>query len=234
MLAMRKLGKKGRFANQLLQYAYLRIQSGDDYQCPPWIGQELFGLQDPPVTNGTPELTYKFSLNAGFYAPYKDKIREWFTPADSKKYYSDISDNAIENGYTLIGLHLRRGDYGTFKRKSARWCFVAPVEWYLEWLEENTERFDKPILVIATDEPELRKEFSDYRVIENGPATDCYYDFYALTRCDVLLISNSTFGFAASMLNTRAKEFYRPRLSLKKLVPYNPWSDPLVLRDERY
>ena len=49
-----------------------------------------------------------------------------------------------------------------------------------------------------------------------------------------MLISNSTFGFVASMLNKKAKQFWRPRLSEKKLIQYNPWNAPVVFKDERY
>lgn len=229
---VRQFGKKGRFANQLFQYAHLRQESPGEYQCPPWVGQYLFGLTDPPVTKGAQDLGYRFPLNADYYD--KDLFRFLFRPAVRCGVVSDLQ----AKGRTVIGLHLRRGDYGTFRRRSARWCFVAPSAWYLDWLKENVGRFASPILYIASDEPDkVMPDFAEYDTVYPGPEypdAPFWRDFYSLTQCDVLLISNSTFGFAASMLNERATEFWRPRLSLQKLVPYDPWHSEIVLRDESY
>ena len=57
-------------------------------------------------------------------------------------------------------------------------------------------------------------------------------DFAALTLCDKVAVSNSSFSFAATMLNQRADEFMRPDLAVKKLIPYDPWSSPPLLRSE--
>jgi protein subunit release factor A len=46
VLTMSSIGKLGRFGNQLFQYAFLRIcaeRSGARIECPPWVGQALFG-----------------------------------------------------------------------------------------------------------------------------------------------------------------------------------------------
>ena len=227
-IAMRKLGKKGRFANQLFQYAYLRQESKGDYQCPAWIGQILFNLDDPVPAAGTPELGYKFPKDSSYYD--KELFQSLFRP---KRQYKMMLDNEIaqkKKGRVLIGLHLRRGDYGTFKHRSARWCFVAPTQWYLNWLEEN--RIDNSVLFIASEEAEkLNDDFNKYETFY-WKGKNFYWDFYTLTQCDYLLISNSTFGFAASMLS-EAKCF-RPRLSLKKLIPYDPWNAPLIFKDELY
>ena len=53
VLTMSSIGQLGRFANQLFQYAFLRIcaqQSGARIECPAWIGQTLFGHQDAPIS----------------------------------------------------------------------------------------------------------------------------------------------------------------------------------------
>ena len=57
VLAMPSLGKLGRFGNQIMQYAFLRIcarQSGAAVRCPPWVGQTIFGRDDPPLTAPLP------------------------------------------------------------------------------------------------------------------------------------------------------------------------------------
>jgi hypothetical protein len=226
-MTMRKLGRKGRFANQVFQYAYLRQESKGDYQCPAWDGQELFGLDDPVPTRGATELTYKFPKHSRYYD--KRLFRRLFR--FDRKFSQPMDDviNGMRKGHTLVGLHLRRGDYGTFKRKSARWCFVAPVEWYLACLDEL--KLNNPLLFIASEEAEhLSAEFNKHNYETYYWNKDFRKDFYTLTQCRHLLISNSTFGFAASMLNKSAKSFWRPRLSEKKLIP----DAQIVFKDELY
>lgn len=53
ILTMTALGRLGRFGNQIFQYAFLKIcarASNAEVQTEPWVGQALFGLDDPPVS----------------------------------------------------------------------------------------------------------------------------------------------------------------------------------------
>lgn len=242
---MRKLGQFGRFANQLFQYAFLRTQQKTGYQCPRWIGQEIFGLDDPPITKELPrvketniydaaqsriigrddiDILGYFQYHTSWWRQYKDYMRELFTPLYRDPTVTDLQ----KKGYTVIGIHIRRGDYGTFTRDSAKWAFRAPCSWYRRWLRSRD--IPNSILFIASDEPVL-PEFQDFECVTSG---DMYGDFYGLTQTDILLISNSSFGFMASMLNTRVCETWRPRLSAQALVPYDPWDAHTVFRDEKY
>lgn len=52
MIMMSRLGRMGRWGNQVFQYMFLRTYARRynlDYCCPPWEGQRLFGLCDPPM-----------------------------------------------------------------------------------------------------------------------------------------------------------------------------------------
>lgn len=259
MVTMRKLGNHGRFANQLFQYAFLRIFC-KEYQCPPWIGQYLFGHDDPPVMVKLPrireEKTYHikdskvigrdnvdivgyFQYHTSCYRPHQKEFRSLFQPtAEVKAQMQPTLEAMARKGRTWVGLQLRRGDYGTFKRKSARWAFVAPTAWYVAWLKDMWHRLYEPVLYVASDEPwKVLADFKDYSpvvAVSQPQKAPFYTDFYMLSQCDFMLISNSSFGFAASMLNERAEVFFRPRLSRKALIPYLPWHDFTVYTDERY
>lgn len=237
VLTVKHLGIKGRFANQLFQYAHLRQRAGDDYQCPRWVGQSLFGLDDPPVTSGTKDIGFKFPLDSSWY--HERLFRRLFRPTSEWINRVQPLIDAMKKKGPLLGIHLRRGDYGTFKRKSARWCFRALTKWYAAWLAEYIDLIDgMPTVFIATDDPDMLvpSEFLPYRIMrwkqcKNG---DFFWDFYTLTQCDYLLIANSTFSFAASMLNEQCESFWRPRLSEERLISYNPWDSNIVLKDELY
>jgi hypothetical protein len=57
-----------------------------------------------------------------------------------------------------------------------------------------------------------------------------YIDFFILSRCEVVCISNSTFSFAACMLNMNGSIFIRPHRDLSsRFTPFDPWNSQPVL-----
>ena len=58
VVTMSSFGSNGRFANQLFQYLFLSLvarRPGGIVQTPPWVGQELFGFDDPSPVRSFPE-----------------------------------------------------------------------------------------------------------------------------------------------------------------------------------
>ena len=256
---MSTLGFNGRFANQVFQYAFLKLQARKHQlraETPPWIGQFLFGHDDPPVSRSLPMVVEKrdklnharpqitnqtfrnvdiwgyFQYHTSFYSPHKDFFRSLFQPSPAVEEKLLPAMQRLRGlGRTVIGIHLRRGDYGYGH------FFIAPTQWYLEWLEELWPRQDDPVLFLASDEPEkVRGDFSRFNPVTARdlgcelPEAEFYPDFYLLSKCDLLAISNSSFSFAASMLNRECRLFMRPHLPSEKLLPYDPWSaDPLLV-----
>jgi Glycosyl transferase family 11 len=107
VLTMSSIGQLGRFANQLFQYAFLRIcaeKSGARVQCPAWIGQTLFGHQDALISQRLPpaiEIKDRAVEQSLFdvvpaFIPYIEKL------ADAKS--SRIGSDAIETGLTDVDL----------------------------------------------------------------------------------------------------------------------------------
>jgi hypothetical protein len=262
VLSQSTLGMNGRFGNQLFQYAFQQIlsrQVGMKSQSPKWIGQELFGRYDPPVDASLPlcaegrdfeeaifpaklfakpsrsfDLFGYFQFHTSHYAPYRELYRLLFQPISAiEKPLKQAVDQVRQFGETLVGLHLRRGDYGLGP------FFVPPNSWYLDYLRQIWPSLNNPVLFIASDEPDkVMEDFENFSPITceslglQMPAATFYPDFYLLTQCDVLAISNSTFSFAAAMLNQRAKAFRRPHLYAEQLVPFDPWNSlPLLHRE---
>jgi len=244
-------GGNSSFANHLFRYAALKIyalKNGLEVEVPEnWIGRELFeGCDDPPISekprkqidigenkdciwlNGELledcNLKGYFQYHTSLYAPYKEYFRKLFTPKQGLR--DRVAPTFDKLTGTLIGIHIRRGDYCRPPNR------VAPNEWYLDWLEKNWERFDNPTLYIASDDPEsVISDFKKYNPRMCKPNTEAmstFLDHYILQHCDVLLTSNSTFSFTAAMLNEKGKEFYRPDYQEKRLTAFDPWdSDPI-------
>ncbi|NEQ35516.1 MAG: FkbM family methyltransferase [Okeania sp. SIO3I5] len=247
---------RARFGNQIFLYTLLKIHQKEHdvrVETVSWVGQYLFGHNDPQISRTLPEFAdsgmailnakepFKnvefsgpvYQLHTKYYAPYKDFIRTLFQPVPQVEVkMRDAVNKLRERGNTIVGIHLRRGDYQKLKRS---YTFVAPTACYKKWLEGLWETLEKPILFIASDElAGVVDDFADYNPITikdlgiQLPEADFYPEFYVLTQCDILAISNSTFSFTAAMLNENCKFFFRPHLLAKKLIPFEPWnSEPL-------
>lgn len=265
VIGMSTLGSNGRFANQIFQYAFLNIYAKQHQlklQTSEWIGQYLFGHQDPVVSRELPQVKDPYSeiddlakaikdnsitpyTNVDFwgyfqyhtssYAPHKEYFRSLFQPVPKVKIKLHQAAQSLQDkGKTLVGLHLRRGDYGYNE------FFLSPNEWYKAWLQEIWCSLEQPILFIASDEiDEVIDDFREYNPITSRdlgielPEAPFYPDFYLLSQCDIVAISNSSFSFTACMLNERARLFVRPHLLQEKLFPFDPWNDYPILRESQ-
>lgn len=261
------LDRVARLGNNIFQYAFLKIYALENnlrVETPAWIGQYLFGHNDPPISKALPAIgeqaqPYKLSdsaiLNAPeplknvdfhgyfqfhtqYHARHQDYFRSLFQPVPAvEAKVAEALNRLRSQGKTIVGLHLRRGDYQSIS-SVVPYLAVAPSEWYKEWLNGFWETLEEPVLFIASDEIEsVINDFADYHPVTvkdlgvELPEAPCYLDFYILSQCDVLAISNSTFSFAASMLNERCKFCFRPNLQKQKLIAYDPWNSEPLLRD---
>ena len=182
VITMSHFGRMGRFGNQLFQYMYLwgvSRRTGAQLQLPPWVGNELFGLCNPPPAQYLPAhkereywgsdqvdpvedhhlLGHDFTGYAQYhtrhFAADKDAIQTLFQPAAPIFDRLVVAQERLLSDGPVIGVHLRRGDYG-------RSIFpVIPVEWYLHWLKHVGAKR----LFIATEDTSLLSEFKDFDVV---------------------------------------------------------------------
>lgn len=253
------LGTRGRYGNHIFQYMFLRTYAKDRgyvAETPDWIGRYLFGADDPllsdpslyrevkqdgltladcHIVNATEDMPFAdfngfFQYRTNYYEPHKDFIRTLFRPSDEVREALAGAKQAFDalQG-PVAGVHIRRGDYGYGH------FFLAPEEWYLDWLEEYGK--GEPVTVfLASDEPDrVRGAFGKHRVVTCAdlgaelPKVPHYPDFHFLSQCDALATSNSSFSFVAAMLNEKADAFMRPDLGQKKLIAFDPWdAEPLL------
>lgn len=258
-LASTALGHKGRFGNQLLQYGALRLYAarhGLTLEVPPWLGRHLYDHDDPlpgPALPRVAEAEGEAALTAFFrgepateladrdvsgyfcgdttpLAPFREEFRALFTPGRHLQPHADaLLGRLRDGGRTVVALHLRRGDFGWGR------FWIAPVSWYLRWLETVWPTLDRPLLFIATDDPTQLRAFAAYRPVtgrdlaEPIAGAEFFIDFHVLCHADRVAISNSSFSFVATMLNRNAGDFLRPEPARRALVPYDPWASPVLI-----
>jgi hypothetical protein len=246
-------GIDGEFGNQLFQYAFMKLYSekyGLQLEVHDWIGRKLFGLRDDPVSRILPfilEIEYTrddlfsvppldlgicdrdsqgyFQNDTRFCAPYKSQFRSLFKPISMVEWVLQPFMNEVrKRGKTLVAIHLRRGDAHTQGRSSS-------IDIYIEWLRGLWPTLEDPVLFLASNDIKgVLQDLAEFNPITTEqvslpiPGAGFYPDFYVLTQADYLAAGNSTFSFAAGMLNERAKVFVRPNETGTALVPFDPWS----------
>jgi hypothetical protein len=253
-ISMRTLGANGRFGNQLLQYAFLKLyarQHGLGAQSYDWAGRDLFGCDDPFPARDFPVLDESqadlfASLNgqgpvyadqdlSGYFCGHtahwggrKAAFRSLFQPRPAvQAWLEPAMAELAARGRTLVALHIRRGDFGQGK------FWIAPADWYARWLTEMWNGLEAPVLYIASDDPGVSAEFSAFNPVDardlGAGRLDFYLDHYVLSRARHLAISNSSFSFTAAMLNEKARSLVRPDPTVQALVPFDPWNAEVLL-----
>lgn len=260
-LAMTALGKMGRFGNQFFQYAYGRIYGqvhGLRVEVPDWIGRWLFDLDDPEPDPRSPlqpveenpsvmgellreeavpvlanrDLWGYCQCHTSHLQPHQKLFRTLFQPGVRLRPSVEHALARLrERGRTVVAIHLRRGDYA-----GGDLFWPAPTSWYVDWLKRIWPELDAPVLHIASDDPQIGRDFADFSPVaprdlgQPIPGAEMYPDFQILAEADLLAVSNSSFSVAAAMLNTRARACMRPDPIQCRLVPFDPWNTEVLWR----
>ena len=192
-ITMSSLGHNGRFANQLFQYAYLKLYAlrhGLTAAVPNWEGRYLFGLQDQ-LCEGVvlPQLRFRsftdedrllwegddppinvdlwgyFQEIPQCWRKHRQLLRRMFELPVKHQDAIDIWHNDLTRGgkRTLVAVHVRRGDY---RGNDLAWFRLVPEELYLDWLRTIWPTLCEPLLFVATDEPnEVLPRFKEFAPI---------------------------------------------------------------------
>ena len=182
----------------------------------------------------------------------KDHIRDLFRPVPAVYAKLSQAEAKLKSMGPVIGVHLRRGDYGQSIFP------IIPVEWYLKHLRQMD---DKATLFIATEDDGLVDAFAnewpvvtaaslgvalDVAPMQNynyeahdlrnpngfAGAMDFYPDFFLLSRCDHIVAPNSSFSFAAALLDTDLRSYWRASLEAGGFMEVDPWDDYPLLREK--
>ncbi|WP_460678628.1 alpha-1,2-fucosyltransferase [Mucilaginibacter koreensis] len=129
---------------------------------------------------------------------YKTELRSFFSPL--QQFQSIVcleKERALLLGDTLIGVHIRRGDYETFN--DGKWFYSNTL--YKRKMDEVSAIFpDKNcVFVICSDCDIVEQDFKGYNVLINKRAA--IVDLYLLSACDYIIGPPSTFSEWASFYN---------------------------------
>lgn len=151
-----------------------------------------------------------FSLKFGFIAGWPTRyntenipehkiIKELFLPNTSFRNRVDsIFDEVIRDGYFIVGVHIRRGDYEHWENGK----YFYTHEQYLNFMKQIAEiHNDKKICFFLASNEKIPPEFGDHFKTISIPNANAATDLYALSRCDRLIGPPSTFSRWASFVS---------------------------------
>lgn len=188
-----------------------------------------------------------FQYHTKQLAKYKQLFLDTFCVDHAliKEVTSALNSFKSDPSQPVIAIHYRLGDYVDYEKNGSEIFFISsPDEIAIkitQILEQIGDR--KPIIYLGSDD--LKRASSDLneRGIAHISSNDLIeklsikdplsIDFSMFTLADILLISNSSFSFAAAMLNTKSANFFRPRLGDKKFIRFDPWNDYILLVPQR-
>jgi hypothetical protein len=225
----------------------IRTDSGRDAY---YLGHpSLDGRPFPPCLDQA-DLEGSYIVHTSHLAPHQDFIRSLFQPVPPlAEHLARALARLRQRGRTVVGVHLRRGDFQD-PGPTQGFMYLAPLAWYRAWLDRIWPHLERPVLLLCSDAPaQVRPHFARYDVVTAqeldadipgalaatlglaDPASAAFYpDWFLLAQCDHLAVSNSTYSISAAMMSTRARQFVRPCLQTRSLIPFSPWAcEPLEL-----
>jgi hypothetical protein len=126
----------------------------------------------------------------------------------------------------------------------------APAEWYATWLQNfvAVPNAPAPIVLLFSDDPDAARRalgpqgasvtwVNTTALAESfggGDDGGALADWFLMARCETLVISNSTYSFAAAMLATAVDgqrcTCFRPDPSARGIVKFDPWNASPTLK----
>ena len=187
----------GRFGNQMFTVAFCKAfaeQHDLEFQCDPWIGQKVFGLNDPPIDEqfftGKPQLcenTIQPDSKDVLYRSYSQQQKCLiYTRRDCKRWFkfSEEIENKLSNYEpAFCAAHRRCGDYAGYG-----YPVVSEISY-----PKAAAHFNVELPTMISDESSPYPRWS-------GELKDIV-DFYMLSKAAILFRGNSTYSWWAATLS---------------------------------
>ncbi len=190
-----------------------------------------------------------FQFHTALWRSRVQTFRRLLAPTPTNQRLQRLIRGAFERRGHVSAIHHRQGDFAQFTGSPV--FFTAPLDWYAAALAEQRGGPNPQFVYVASDGPmdsgplqaagltvlraadlieDIRRDAGWQQKYGDAASVDpMAVDFLALEVADTLLISNSTFSFAAALLNRHCRLFLRPDASLGRLEPFDPWHSAVLL-----
>ena len=134
----------------------------------------------------------------------RNTIKQWFR---LKKEIGDIYRFTTKDLKPWIGLHIRQGDF-------IKIGVDLPISAYREQLDVVIKNYPDHKIFIATNAPEIKKEFAEYDLLEitnpSSVISSDIFDFWMLSQAAVVISGGSTFSWWAAFLGNNDHYYSAP------------------------
>lgn len=159
------------------------------------VVDKLDEKQWPATTGATRRPSIVFMRDWHFRVPdlvmqYADTVRSFLRPTDLVAARSDAAAGQLrEQADLVVGVHIRHGDYETFRGGA----YFFTVGQYAAWMHELAEiHAPRRVAFLVCSDGNIDRSAFAGLVVGFGPG-DPFGDIFALTACDLLIGPVSTF-----------------------------------------
>lgn len=129
------------------------------------------------------------------FESHQSVIRKYFTPINSiQEQVQEYYRKARQNGDTLVGVHIRRGDYNEFANGK---YFFSQKDYSRKMKELSQSLGSARLCFIVCSNEEIDESMFDDHVVQKGPG-HLVGDMYLLAQCDYIIGPPSTYTLWAS------------------------------------
>lgn len=135
------------------------------------------------------------------FANHTDDIRDFldFQPVIKEKCKSQI-DRMRKNGFVLVGVHIRRGDYKEFQ--GGKWYYTDDE--YTRWMRHLAEDKNVQFLICSNESVDLEL-YKAAGLDVSQPGKSAIDDLCLLSMCDYVMGPPSTYSLWAAMIGGKKR-----------------------------
>ncbi|MBQ4406242.1 MAG: alpha-1,2-fucosyltransferase [Bacteroidales bacterium] len=114
--------------------------------------------------------------------------------------------------HITLSIHIRRGDFTT-ESNQKQYGNICTEHYYQSAISEVLKyNEDITILIFSDDAEYVRKTYNlpNSIIVDWNTKENSYLDMYLMSKCDYMIIANSTFSYWAAKLNKKAKKIFCP------------------------
>ncbi len=189
-----------RFLSKLL-YPYYKCKV-DFVKTPISLNETRFGYYDKMAELPAKE---KYILDGywqseDYFVQIRDDISMSFTFPELDKRNTEFL-NSKKNGYTLVSVHVRRGDF----MKSSMYRDLTATDYYSKAIDIIVTKVNNPLFLIFSDDHNWCNSYfsrlENKCLVDWNKKEDSYRDMQMMSLCSHNIIANSSFSWWGAWLN---------------------------------
>ncbi|KAK3591716.1 hypothetical protein CHS0354_019481 [Potamilus streckersoni] len=216
-------GKRLLIAKQSLIATYFQVDANmtEDalQQCStfPVYTSPNWGIYNPPFSDGILKndniRTEGYFQSYKYFLQVKESIKKQFLSFKGRTKALNILDKIRKKfsvkeemtNFSLIGVHIRRGDKVYANNR------LAPKEYFIQAMGYFTSKYENPVFVVSSEDIKWARNAvpSYYNAVFLSQSSTPDIDLAILSMCDHIIISVGSYGWWAAYLNRGEVVYYK-------------------------